>query len=287
VFGALGVPLATFKSNVVNASVLGTTGGNQNLLNESANSWTAGFVARPHWIPGLTIALDWINIHLKNPITALTLTQVMDACFDAPSLSGNNFCTLFTRDKGGQVVNFSTPLANAGAQEFAGAQLDSVYTVPVGDLPLISHLGLTPGGDYGNLTFDLNGFFESKHNFQILGVVTNTLGNIGDSKWRFNASARYRKGPLMVYVNTRYVSKGDLDVTLQRTAQSVLTVDEYWVTNGAVSYDVNEHLTAEISVSNLFNQNPPRFAETLNANAALATYDYFGQAATFRLKARF
>lgn len=127
VFGPLGVPLATFKSNVVNASVLGTTGGNQSLLNESANSWTAGFVARPHWVPGLTIALDWINIHLKNPITALTLTQVMDACFDTPGFP-NNFCNLFTRDKNGQVVNFSTPLANAGAQEFAGAQLDFVLT---------------------------------------------------------------------------------------------------------------------------------------------------------------
>ena len=118
-------------------------------------------------------------------------------------------------------------------------------------------------------------------------MVTKTRGNIGDALWRFNASTRYRKGPLLLYLNTRYVSKGDLDVTLQRTAQQVLTVGEYWVTNGAVAYDINEHLTAELSVSNLFNQNPPRYAITLNSGAALSTYDYFGQAATFKLRARF
>ncbi len=286
VFQALGVPLTGFKSNVVNASVLGTTGGNPDLLNEHANAWTAGLIARPRWVPGLTIALDWINIHLKDPITALTLTQTMDACFDTPTFP-NNFCNLFQRDKNGQVSNFSTPLANAGAQEFAGANLQASYTTAVGDLPFISHVGLSPSGDYGNLTVDLNGFFEEKHNFQILGVTTKTRGNIGDSKWRFNVSERWRKGPLMVYLNTRYVSEGDFNVTLARNSQSVMSVGSYFVTNGAVSYDINEKVTGEVVVSNLFNQNPPKYAITLAGGAALSTYDYFGQAVTFLLKARF
>ncbi len=286
VFQQLGVPLAGFKSNVVNASVLGTTGGNPDLLNEHANAWTAGFVLRPHWVPGLTVALDWINIHLKDPITALTLTQTMDACYDTPQFP-NNFCGLFQRDAKGQVSGFSTPLANAGAQEFAGANLQASYGSEVGELPFIDKFGLTHGGDYGRLTIDVNGFFEEKHNFQILGVTTKTRGNIGDSKWRFNVSERWRKGPLMIYLNTRYISDGDFNVTLARNAQSVMTVSDYWVTNGAISYDINKRLTGEMIVSNLFNQDPPKYAITLNAGAALSTYDYFGQAVTFLLKARF
>ncbi len=286
VFATLGVPLATFKSNVVNATALGTTGGNKDLLNESANAWTAGFVARPHWVPGLTVALDWVNIHLKDPITSLSLTQVMDACFDSPAFP-NNFCSLFTRDSGGQVVNFSTPLSNAGAQEFAGAQLDAIYTLSVGDIPFISHVGLRPGGDYGDLTFDLNGFFEEKHNSQILGIVTKTRGNIGDPEWKVNGSVRYRTGPLMLYVNTRYISSGYQDVTLQRSSQQIFGVGNYWVTNGAVSYDLSHNVTAELTVSNLFNQNPPRYALLLGGGTALSTYDYYGQAATFKLRARF
>ena len=59
------------------------------------------------------------------------------------------------------------------------------------------------------------------------------------------------------------------------------------MTNGAVSYDIRENLTAQVTVSNLFNQNPPKYAISLNAGAALSSYDYFGQAVTFSLKSRF
>ncbi len=167
----------------MNASVLGTTGGNPNLLNERANAWTAGFVARPRFAPGLTIALDWINIHLKDPIEALSLTQVMDACYDSASFP-NTFCSLFTRGATGQVTGFNAPLANLGAQEFDGAQLDATYGLAVSELPFIDKLGLQPGGDYGDLTFDLNTFFLNKHHTETLGVITKTRGNIGDPSGR-------------------------------------------------------------------------------------------------------
>ena len=285
-FAALGATLTGFKSNVVNASVLGTTGGNQQLLNERANAWTAGFVLRPHFIPRLSIALDWINIHLKDPIESLSLTQVMDACYDSASFP-NTFCNLFTRNAAGQVTGFSAPLANLGAQEFDGAQLDATYGVSVNELPFVSRLGLDPRGDYGDLSFDLNAFFENKHNTETLGVVTKTRGNIGDPKWKVNGSARYRNGPLMVYLNGRWISGGDQNVMLQRSAQSILTVGSYWVWNGAVAYDLNKRLTVELAVNNLFNQDPPPFAITLSSNAALGSYDYLGRAYVFKLRARF
>lgn len=283
-FKALGADLASFKSNVVNASVLGSTGGNQNLLNERANSWTAGFVLRPRWVPKLSIALDWINIHLKDPITSLTLTQVADACYDAASFP-NSFCGLITRDRGGQVTNYSLPLVNAGAQEFAGAQLDANYNLAVADLPFIGMVGMRHDGEYGTLSFDVNSFFEEKHNSQILGVITKLRGDIGDSKWRVNASGRYAYGPFSAFLQARWIDSAYADVTLQRTSQQIFSIGTYWVWNGAVSYDINKHLTGELTVNNLFNQDPPRNAILLNG-AALRTYDYFGQSFIFKLRAK-
>jgi iron complex outermembrane receptor protein len=285
-FAGSTVPLSAFKSNVVNASVLGSTGGNSNLLNERSNAWTAGFIARPRWIPHLTVALDWINIHLKDPITALTLTQVMDACYDTPTF-GNSFCSLFSRNSAGQVTNYQLPLSNIGAQEFDGAQLDATYAIAVNEIPFINRVGLNPSNDYGALTFDLNGFFENKHNEEILGVITKLRGNIGDPKWKVNGSVRYRYGPAMVYLNGRYISSGDEDVTLQRSSQSIFGVGNYWEWNGAISYDVTSRITAEISVNNLFDQDPPKYASALNGNAALSTYDYFGRAYVFHLRSKF
>ncbi len=282
VFAALGVPLSTFKSGVVNASVLGTTGGNSALLNERADAWTAGFVARPRYIRGLTLAADWISIKLKDPITSLSLTQVMNACYDTGSFP-NSFCNLFQRNAQGQVVNFSTPLVNAGAQDFQGLQLDLNYGVQVADLPLVRKL-LHQGRDYGTLTFDINAFYEDRHNFTILGVTTPTRGNIGDPKFRLNATTRYRKGPVGLYFQARHVSSGQADVTLQRSSQQIYGVGDYWVFNSSISYDITKRVTAQLVVNNLFDIDPPQYAISLSAGNALSTYDYFGQSFVMSLK---
>lgn len=285
-FAALGASLAGFKSNVVNASVLGQTSGNSALQNEKANSWTAGFVLRPHWVPHLTVALDWVNIHLKNPITALSLTQVMDACYDTPSYP-NQFCNLFQRNAAGQITGYSLPLQNLGAELFSGAQMQAAYSIDVAKIPYISMLGVHPDGQYGNLTFDLNALFVNEHNNQILGVTTKLRGDIGDPKWKTNGSVRYRLGRFMVYLNGRWVDGGYANVQLQRTSQQLFSVGPYWVWNAAASYDLTQKITAELSVNNLFNQGPPANAYLLGGNSALATYDFFGQAFVMKLKARF
>lgn len=280
VFNALGVNLATFKSGVVNASVLGTTGGNQSLLNERANAWTAGFVARPRFIRGLTMAADWIDIRLRDPITSLSLTQVMNACYDTASFP-NDFCNLFQRNGGGQVSGFKTPLVNAGAQNFAGVQLDLSYALELGRIPLISKFAKT-----GSLTLDVNGFYTKTHSFEILGVTTPTVGNIGDPKVRLNVSARYRNGPLMLYLQMRHTSSGAQDVTLQPSSQQILGVGSYEVYNSAISYDITKSLTVQLVVNNLFNTSPPQYAISLSAGAALGAYDYFGQSFAFKLRAK-
>jgi outer membrane receptor protein involved in Fe transport len=83
------------------------------------------------------------------------------------------------------------------------------------------------------------------------------------------------------------VGPGVDDVTKSASSEQIHHVGAYWVWNTAISYDVTKHFTAELSVNNLFGQDPPQYAELLNANAALSTYDYFGQAFVFSLKAKF
>jgi outer membrane receptor protein involved in Fe transport len=285
-FAALGANLSTFASNVDNATVLGTTGGNPKLKDESANAWTAGVVARPHWFPHLSLSVDWINIAISDDIQPLTLTQVMRACYDSTTFP-NMFCSLFTRNNQGQVTNFSTPYENISNQNLAGAQLEAQYSIDVNELPLIEKIGLHRDGDYGNLAFTFSSFFENEHSSEILGVVTPTRGNIGDPQWKFNGSVNYHRGPLNIYLNGRYVGPGVDDVTKSASSEQIHHVGAYWVWNTAISYDVTKHFTAELSVNNLFGQDPPQYAELLNANAALSTYDYFGQAFVFSLKAKF
>ena len=288
--GLPGAPaLAVFKSNVVNASVLGTTGGNSTLQNEVANSWTVGAVFRPHWVPHFQLAVDWINISLENAITALSLTNVMSACYDAPSSSfPNQFCNLFQRNAQGQVSGFATPLENIQGSNFAGLQVQSTYSTEVNDLPFIHRLPFFGGDkDRGSLTFNSGGFFTETHSNTILGVSTPTVGNIGDPVWKMDNSVTWAYGKWSVFVQSDYVGPGFANVTLKRSVQQFEHTGAYWEWNTSVSYNITPHLQATLTIDDLFNQNPPANSYVEGGQAALATYDYLGQRFYVSLRAKF
>ncbi|MET0272531.1 MAG: TonB-dependent receptor, partial [Phenylobacterium sp.] len=85
-FTALGLP-ATYSltSQVQAATVQGFTAGNPDLVNETAEQWTVGFVYQPHYVPGLSINADWVHIDLTNAIANFTLTSILQVCYDSPT----------------------------------------------------------------------------------------------------------------------------------------------------------------------------------------------------------
>ncbi|WP_294392504.1 TonB-dependent receptor [uncultured Sphingomonas sp.] len=78
------------------------TVGNPALKPEIARNTEAGVVlARPSWLPGLSLSFDYYNIKLKGVISTLTADQIVRFCFE-----GNNaFCGGFTLN-GPQGSNF-------------------------------------------------------------------------------------------------------------------------------------------------------------------------------------
>lgn len=73
------------------------SGGNPNLKAETSDSYTAGFVFTPTFVPGLTLSSDYFNITVNDVITATgTAQQILNLCYDSPTLN-NPFCGLFQR----------------------------------------------------------------------------------------------------------------------------------------------------------------------------------------------
>ncbi len=291
-FAALpGANLSTFASNIENASQPGFVGGNPNLKNEVAVSWTAGAVMHPRWVPGLTFSADWIDIHLKNPITQLSLSEVLDACYSSSNYpnatyQGFNYCNAFTRLPNGQIGTYNTPTLNIGSRGFAGLQLEGAYRFNVASLPFMSPK--MRGEDLGSITLDLSSLFTNNAYINALGTSdsrTNIRGDFGTPKWKVNASVRYTKGPFHLYVDGRYQSGQDFDVTSARTALNIYGVGSYIVFDGNVSYDISDQLTASVTVNNLLNKQPPYYA-AYSANA-IAQYDPYGRAFVFTLRARY
>ena len=112
---------ATYVLLASQASVAGISGGNPNLKNEKADSYTFGAIVRPRFIPGFTLTADYVNIKINDPIANLTTTQIASGCFDNPvfntatPLAGNSFCSQLGFGPNGQIPNSpSNPAVRSG-----------------------------------------------------------------------------------------------------------------------------------------------------------------------------
>jgi len=72
------------------------SGGNPNLSEEKSDSYTAGFVFTPSFVPGLLVSADYYDITVKNVISSVSAQNILNLCYDSPSLD-NQFCGLFQR----------------------------------------------------------------------------------------------------------------------------------------------------------------------------------------------
>jgi outer membrane receptor protein involved in Fe transport len=92
---AIGAPLlATLPDTTYSLQVL--SGSNPNLNSEQSDSWTAGAVFQPKFMPGFSLTVDYYHIKVDGIIASLTAQQIANLCYDQATLT-NPFCGLFTR----------------------------------------------------------------------------------------------------------------------------------------------------------------------------------------------
>ncbi|RYD30328.1 MAG: TonB-dependent receptor [Sphingomonadales bacterium] len=133
------------------ASLPGRSGGNRNLTQETAKTWTAGVVLQPRFIPRLTITADWFNIRLENAVRTATAQEIVDLCVDQPSLA-NPFCSSVTRSgTTGFVSDYLVGPQNVAAFETAGLDVTVRYSVPT--------------DSFGTFGINLTGNYLDKLNF--------------------------------------------------------------------------------------------------------------------------
>ncbi|WP_339346907.1 TonB-dependent receptor [uncultured Sphingomonas sp.] len=65
-----------------------TSGGNINLRPETSNSYVAGIVLQPSFVPGLSISVDYYNIKIDDAISQLTAGAAYNLCFGDRAGSG-------------------------------------------------------------------------------------------------------------------------------------------------------------------------------------------------------
>ena len=124
--------------------------GNPNLKPEVAYEWTYGAVYSPKWIKGLTLSTDFWHIDLRSIATPPDVQFIID--FE------NSFPGLVVRDPTtGAITEVLNPSLNLTRAIVEGVDYEGIYIL---DSAIFGH------GDFGRLTFTLNGTYLSRFEFQ-------------------------------------------------------------------------------------------------------------------------
>ena len=128
--------------------------GNPNLKPEVAYEWTYGAVYSPKWIKGLTLSADFWHIDLRSIATFPDVQFIIDFENSFPGLVIRNPTT-------GAITEVLNPNLNLTRAIVEGVDYEAIYIL---DSSMFGH------GDFGRLTFTLNGTYLSRFEFQATPV---------------------------------------------------------------------------------------------------------------------
>lgn len=83
----------------------GVTGGNPDLQEETAETFTAGLILQPVFLPDLSLTVDYWDILIDDAIQAVSDQNIVDGCYQSATLNPT-FCPLFTRNDNPNSLQF-------------------------------------------------------------------------------------------------------------------------------------------------------------------------------------
>lgn len=292
---AQGVPAAVLADPAQRAALVGTTvnpatstGGNPNLREETADTWTVGAVLAPTFLPGFTATVDYYNIKIKDYIGTAGTATIGLACF---TLRLPEFCSRFSRNSLGEVDRITDRNANTGGIRQEGVDVGVNYTYKPGNLF---------GIEGGSIGFSFNGTRLLRYDYTPIASIDRTIaceGRFGrlcqpaspsgvgtgvpQPKWRHNARLTLGTEGIRGSVQWRYLGsvRDDDDTTLY--AVEKLPSRSYF--DLTVSANITDTFSLNTGVSNLFDEQPPLLASSQSQGSGEQTntfptvYDVLGR----------
>lgn len=283
---ATGVPAAAVgnKSLQLNTQIQDLEGGNPNLKQETSDSYTAGLVFTPSFVPGLTATVDWYNIKVNNQISTLGggLANTLNLCYNTIQNINSVYCQAFVgkRNALGQFDGVNPPQilnANVGKLEVEGIDVEVNYTRNLG-------FGLLAPTSRVNLNF--MGTYTITSNStpvaDLPDIVNRCAGKFGlvcgnpTAKYKWASRATWVDGILTTSVRWRHLSAvRDDDPTTDYIVERVPAYDLFDL---SFSAEFDKKFTFSIGVNNLFDKQPALIGDNQQqANTYPSTYDVLGR----------
>lgn len=287
-----GVPTQIIDTyTFTNQQVTGLSGGNPDLEEETADTFSVGAVWSPRfgqpWLQRLSGSVDYYNIEITEAIGFVTASEQLRRCFNFdgtsnPTFDPNNFfCNQFERDRNsGQVINAKETNGNLGTLRTSGVDLQIDWGVDFGDvgLPL-------PGVVNLNLITSWLEIFE-RQDFpggpfvERTGTVANGLGQ-NFPEWKSLLSLDYTIGDVRLGGRWRYIN--GVENFNNRTQE----IDAFNYFDINASWELREGITVRGGINNVGDEAPPVYSSAVQANTDPSTYDVLGRRYYVGLTAKF
>jgi outer membrane receptor protein involved in Fe transport len=232
-----------------------TTGGNPDLVPESSDTLTVGFVITPPAVPGLVVSLDYFDMEVTDTIGEINPDII---CFD-PLNTEHLFCENLQRDATGNVSEFTALTSNRGLLATEGYDLSQENIVT----EVYECAGLF---GWPCASFDVSGFtFPENRVVTALDYTTGPLN--GRLTWRW-IDGMDNAAPL----GSEIFGFPDPDLAIP-------SVSSYSYFDLGFGYQFTDDLMARFGINNLLDEDAPMMADSVNPlqNTDYRLYDVFGR----------
>jgi iron complex outermembrane recepter protein len=274
---ALGAPAGWVDTQLSGRS--GLSGGNPDLQEETARSWTVGAILTPRFIDNLRVSIDYWKIDIDDAINAISATDILEKCVDLASID-NVFCGLFTRGADFSVDEIRLSDVNIGKLQASGIDVQADYSLP-----------LDAFNWPGTLRVRLNATYLDEHEELVDPLDPQSLivrvGEVENPRVLGSLDIGYARGPLDVRWTAHYIGGAEVDVQASPEAYDDPDWSAMMTHDIVASYDLSEDYDVYIGLNNVFDQAPPRNPITSWGIYEASRYDSIGRFLFVGATARF
>ena len=240
----------------LSARFAGSITGNEDLTEETAETFTIGTIIQPNFLEGFNLTVDYWDIRIEDAIALVAAQDIVDGCYDSSNFPNNQFCSQFTRNDdttspqfGGFTFLQQTQL-NFAALEAAGIDFAANYAFNIED----HAFRLNVSGSW----FDkINRFFDPSD----LTAIDPELGELGRPEWAGNASVQWSYGAFSLrwqttYQDTQALRGVEIETATELYGEGVALSGDIFIHDLNASYDLNENIRFYGGVNNLTGEEP-------------------------------
>ncbi len=274
---AQGIPanvLTTYTQS--NAQIDALAGGNPDLFEETADTYTLGVVWTPTFVDRLSVSLDYYDIEVSDAIDNIDPSTVVARCFNAdganPSYDPNNFyCSLFGRFTAtSEIEDLEETQNNIGGIRTSGIDLQIDYGFDIGNF---GDIGINFVSTY------VNNFERQELPGDIWLDFVGTIGdNVGETlpDYKMSLTTVWNYAAFSTALRLRYLPAMDLEdkVISGSTDPGVGSVVYADLSS---RWQVNDALSLRLGIENLTNEDPQLFSPDVDSGTDPSTYDVIGR----------